>query len=332
MHATDFLNSPPDLSAVPMIALFGTERFLKVQVLNSIPGFSESEDEDVSLTRVAGKDTDLRAIADELLTISMFGGRRVVVIDTADEFVSQNRNGLEVYAGKASASSLLILDVSKWPKNTRLFKLFEKHGLNVECGELKGAPLEKWLVAKCKEEFQKELSRQAAALIVQLAGDGLGLLNQEIDKLAALVGDRDKITEDDVVKVVGGWRIETTWKMLDAVRDADISRALDYLDRLLTSGDAPQKILGGVTYTFRNYAIATEKARQTRDLNGALRSSGIHPSSIGAAEAYLKRIGFSNASSIFQWLIEADSGMKGGSRIDPRLQLEHLLVRLSGVR
>ena len=95
MHATDFLNSPPDLSAVPMIALFGGERFLKVQVLNSIPGFSESEDEDVSLTRVVGKDTDLRSIADELLTVSMFGGRRVVVIDSADDFVSQNRNGLE---------------------------------------------------------------------------------------------------------------------------------------------------------------------------------------------------------------------------------------------
>ncbi len=332
MHATDFLKTPPDLSAVPMLALFGSERYLKVQVLNTIPGFSESEDEDVSLTRVAGKDTDLRAISDELSTISMFGGRRIVLIDSADDFVSQNRNGLEVYAAKAAASSLLILDVSKWAKNTRLYKLFEQHGLNVECGELKGAALEKWLVGRCKQDFGKELSRQSAALIVQLAGDSLGLLNQEIDKLAALVGDSDKITEDDVVKVVGGWRIETTWKMLDAVRDGDVGRALDYLDRLLTSGDPPQKILGGVTYTFRNFAIATEKARQTRELNAALRSSGIHPSAIGPAETYLKRIGFKNASSIFQWLIEADSGMKGGSRIDPRLQLEHLLIKLSGVK
>lgn len=331
IHATEFLRNPPDLSQIPMVALYGAERFLKVQVLNAIPGFSETDDDDVSLTRLAGKDAELRTVTDELSTISMFGGRRIVLIDSADEFVSQHRNGLEVYAGKASAASLLILDVSKWPKNTRLFKLFEASGLNVECGELKGAALEKWLVARCKEEFSKEMSRQAAALIVQLAGDSLGMLNQEIDKLAALVGDSEKITEDDVVKVVGGWRVETTWKMLDAVRDGNVSQAIDFLDRLLTAGDAPQKILGGVTYTFRNFAIATEKARQTRDLNGALRSSGIHPSAIGSAEAYLKRIGFSKASQIFQWLIEADSGMKGGSRIDPRLQLEHLLVKLSAV-
>ncbi len=116
MHATDFLKKQPDLNAIPMMALFGAERYLKVQVLNSIPGFADDEDSDdeATVTRLTGKDADLRTVTDELSTVSMFGGRRIVVIDSADDFVSANRNGLETYASKASSSSLLVLDVTSW--------------------------------------------------------------------------------------------------------------------------------------------------------------------------------------------------------------------------
>ena len=89
-------------------------------------------------------------------------------------------------------------------------------------------------------------------------------------------------------------------------------------------------MLGGLTFTFRKLAEATERARQTRDVKGSLKSAGIYWPAIGAAEAYLKRIGFAKASRIMQMLVEADANMKGGSRIDPRTQLEVLFVRLAG--
>jgi DNA polymerase III delta subunit len=51
---------------------------------------------------------------------------------------------------------------------------------------------------------------------------------------------------------------------------------------------------------------------------------------VGAAEAYLKRLGFERASRILALLMEADSEIKGGSRTDPQLLLERLFVRLAG--
>ncbi|MEZ6125227.1 MAG: hypothetical protein R3C49_18930 [Planctomycetaceae bacterium] len=54
------------------------------------------------------------------------------------------------------------------------------------------------------------------------------------------------------------------------------------------------------------------------------------PAAVGPSEKYLRRLGFDNASRILQWLVEADADMKGGSRIDPQIQLEALFVRLAG--
>lgn len=328
VHATEFLAQHESFPSTPVLVLYGSERYLKLEVLKMVPGCGEDETEDVALTRVAGKDAELRSVCDELLTVSMFGDRRIVLVEEADEFVTKNRAGLEKYVASPAAASMLILDVKSWPKNTKLAKACSKAGLNIECGELKGAALAKWLVRTAADEYDKNLSTQTASLIIELAGDSLGLLQQEIAKLASLVGDSETITDEDVTRVVGGWRIETTWNMLDAIRDGKLSVAIENLDKLILAGDAPQKILGGLTFTFRKLAEATEIARQTRDLGSALRSAGVFPAAVGPAEHYLKRIGFSRASQILQLLIEADANMKGGSRVDPKLQLEALFVKL----
>jgi len=330
MHATEFLTKHTALPEVPVLVLYGGERFLKLEILKLVPGCADPDDDTVEITRVVGKDADLRTVCDELLTVSMFGDHRIVMIDEADDFITKNRAGLEKYVDNPARTSLLILDVKSWPKKTKLAKATGKVGLNIECGELKGPALVQWLIKAAKEVHQKKLDRDTAQLIVQLAGDSLGLLQQELNKLVSLVGDVETITQEDVTRVVGGWRLETTWTMLDAIRDGYVGKALECLDKLIMAGDAPQKVLGGLTFTFRKLAEATEYARQTRDLPGALKSAGVFPAAIGASESYLKRIGFEKASRIFQMLVEADANMKGGSRVDPKVQLEALFVQLAG--
>lgn len=333
MHATEFLSSETEPSAVPVLVLFGSERSLKIDVLHRIPGCAATDaddEEDVCFSRVAGDDAQLTDVTDELLTISMFGDRRIVMVEDADGFVKDNRPGLEKYVTSPAKASLLILDVKSWPKNTRLAKTLAKTGLAVECNPLTGIALIKWLQNLAMERHQKTLDRDAATLMVNLAGDSLGILQQETAKLASLAGDADSISSEDVQQAVGDWRTQTTWVMLDAVRDGNAGEAIESLDNLISAGEPAQKIMGGVTFVFRKFGEATELARQSRDVSGALKSAGVFPSAIGPGEAYLRRIGFDKASRILQTLADADANLKGGSRIDPHRQLEELLVRLSG--
>jgi DNA polymerase-3 subunit delta len=332
MLATDFLSTKSPFSPIPVLAMYGPERFFRTEILKRIPGISgEDENTESSLTRLAGATAEIRSVLAELRTVSMFGEARIVLIEDADPFVSANRAALEKYVQSPARSALLILDVKAWKKTEKLYKLVDQHGLNLECNELTGAALYAWMQKLAKDEFGKKLDRESAQLITTLAGDGLAMLHSEIAKLASLVGEADAITRDDVTKVVGGWRMETTWQMLDAVRDGQPGRALENLEKLLKAGESPVKVLGGVAYTFRKFAEATELARQRVPLREALSKAGIFTPALGAGEAYLKRIGFERASRILPWLMEADMEMKGGSRVDPALLLERLFIRLSGV-
>ena len=327
--ATEFLSSKNPPAPHGVLVMYGPERFFRGEILHLLPGVSGEEAES-AITRLNGEHAEIREVMSELKTVSMFGDQRIVLIEDADDFVTANRPVLEKYTASPAKGSLLILDVKSFPKTTKLYKLVDQHGLAVECAELTGANLLKWLQRVAKEQYGKDLDRDSATLIVQLAGDGLGMLLQEVAKLASLVGEVAEITRDDVVKVVGGWRTETTWVMLDAVRDGNLNKALEALNKLMMAGEAPQKILGGVTFTFRKLAEATERARAGAPLREAISVSGIFPAAIAPSETYLRRIGFERASRILQMLIEADTEMKGGSRVDPRLLLERLFVRLAG--
>lgn len=329
IHATDFVGKENDPPQVPVMVLYGSERTLKVDALHRIPGCATCENEDdICFTRVAGADAELTDITDELLTVSMFGDRRIVMVEDADDFVKDHRPGLEKYVASPSKASLLILDVKSWPKNTRLAKAVVQTGLAVECNPLSGPALLKWLQNLAQDRHGKTIDRDATSLMVNLAGNGLGVLQQELSKLVSLVGDAPTITSEDVRQAVGDWRTQTTWGMLDAVRDGNVSEAVASLDNLMSAGEPAQKIMGGITFVFRKFAEATEIARQTRDLRGALNSAGVFPSGVAAAETYLRRIGFDRASRILQLLADTDANLKGGSRVDERRQLEHLLICL----
>lgn len=332
MHATAFLQKPDAARIGSIVVLHGAEAGLKDAarqlIVRSV--FENEEDAEAGLTRLAGGDAEWRRVRDELSTVSMFGDRRVVMVDDADEWVSEHRSSLEAYFDKPSRQSVFVLDVKTWRSNTRLAKKLANAGLELDCSELKGAALFQWLTSRAKSGYDKQMTRDAAGLMVELAGSGLSLLEQELAKVAAYVGEREKITVEDVRALVGGWKAETTWRMTDAVRDGQPAVALTALGKLLHSGEAPQKILGGVNYVFRKYARATELARDGASLRGALQQAGVFPRDIDSSERFLRRIGRPRAERIRARLVEADRNLKGGSRVSGRLQLEMLLLELSG--
>jgi DNA polymerase-3 subunit delta len=331
VHATAFLSQREQWQPVPVVVLTGEELHLKTEVLRSVLERTlGGTGDDLDYSRYAGSDVDLKSVRDELLTVSMFSSARAVVIDDADEFISRHRGGLEEYFDRPGRSSLLVLSVKSWPKTTRLAKKLPQIGVEVDCSELAGAALQRWIADEAQGRYGKSLSRDALSLLVELAGTGLGLLARELDKLAAYAGEREKITADDVRTLVGGWRAETTWEMINAVRDGRPDVALHSLDRLLQAGEPAPKLLGGINFVFRKFAEATERSRAGAPLKAALQQAGVFPRDQESSESYLRRIGRPRAERILAWLADADSDLKGGSRVPERLQLEQLLLNLSG--
>ncbi len=332
MHATQFLSKKTTDRPAAVVIVYGEEVHLKQQCIAKIASLwlGDGPDAAVGLVRLDGKETDLKAVKGELQTVGMFSSSRLVIIDEADDFITKYREGLEAYCLKPASRSVLVLACKGWKSNTRLAKKVIELGGDLDCKELAAGALQKWLTEQALAEHGKKLSRESGSLLVELAGTGLGQLNQELAKLASYVGDRGDIKPEDVRQLVGGWKAEETWTMTRAVLDGNPGTALACLGKLLHSGEAPAKILGGITYVFKKYAIATESSRKSSQLRPAMQSAGVFPGELDAGERYLRRIGRSRADRMYARLAEADRHLKGGSRLPETLQLEQLLLWLAG--
>lgn len=349
-HVFDYLESPDPPGQI--VAVFGDDSFLKRLALDRLRALL-IPDEDVPLNQFEGESASWSDVRDALRMESLFqpGGTRVVVVREADPFVKSQRQRLEEYVARPDPRSVLILEVGAWASNTRLYKLVDQHGLQIECrapqiaqGRNKVADerrIIEWLIRWAKQGHRTTLTKSGATLLVQLVGPEFGLLDQELAKLALFTSERSSITETLVKDVVGGWRAKTSWDMIDAALDGDSTEALRQLDLLLQAGEPPQALFGSISWSLRRFAAATrlyqraERARQRLDVAGALQGAGFSDwpkGKLQQAQRQLKQLGRDRASQFNTWLLETDLALKG-SHSDPdlgRIALERLLLRLDG--
>ncbi|MFZ1932191.1 MAG: DNA polymerase III subunit delta [Thermoguttaceae bacterium] len=335
--ALDYLANPAKYPAKPVCAVFGDETFLRRQTILALrSAVLGGEDADFSLTAFEGRDTPFRDVHEVLSTVAMFGGGcRLAVVENADDFVSRYRPQLEDYVAKPSRSGVLVLDLDSLPGNTRLYKSIAATGLLIDAGSPPPARLTKWLTDWTKQHHRAAISPAAADLLVERIGPELGLLDQELAKLALLAGEERKITPDLVGRSVGGWRTKTTWEMLDAAMDGHVSDAMLQLDRLLGSNEQPIAILAQISASLRRFAAATrlvlqsEAAGRRPNLRQVLEQAGVKPFVLQKAERQLRLLGRQRGSQLYRWLLQADLDLKGESTMPPRVILERLIVRLA---
>jgi DNA polymerase-3 subunit delta len=337
VQAIDFLASAESAPPRPVYVLFGDEPFLVRQVRNRLQGIVLGDKEgEFSLTTFDGSSAELKDVLDELSTMAMFGGgQRLVVVDNADTFVSRYRAELEDYVTRPVSCGVLLLSVGSFPSNTRLYKAVVSEGMAVECSAPPTARLVKWVTDWGAQSHKLRVPLSAAELLVDIIGPELGLLDQELAKLALVAGDDRKITVEMVQQMVGGWRAKTTWEMLDAAMAGNAPGALEQLDRLLSAGETAVGLLGQISASLRRFAAATrlilraEAAGRRVALRGAMEQAGVRSFVLQKAERELRRLGRNRGSKLYHWLLEADLDLKGDSSLPPRLILERLIVRLA---
>jgi DNA polymerase III subunit delta len=337
IHAADYLDAADDrFPPGPVCVLFGDEPFLKRQVLARVRRAVLGEGEaDFSLATFAGPAALLPDVLEELGTLAMFGDRRLVVVEEADEFVTRYRPELEDYVARPKARGILILEVRSWPSSTRLFKAVAAIGLQIECTAPPGPKLTRWLVAWAKTAHRMKLAQPLAEQLLEMVGPELGLLDQELAKLAVTGGPGVEITSAMLERLVGSWRAKTAWEMLDAALDGKTGEALTQFDRLILAGEHPVAILAQISASLRRLAAATrvilseESAGRRISVRQALEQAGVKSFVLGKAERQLRRLGRHRGSQLYRWLLSADLGLKGDSALPPRTVLERVLIQIS---
>jgi DNA polymerase-3 subunit delta len=329
MDSLTFLDRAPQAPPLPIYVLHGEEDFLKRQVLLVLRKWILGDaGDDFGYAAHPGDQATFAAVREELETLPFLSERRLVVIDNGDPFVSQHRAALEAYLAKPAAAGTLVLDVKTWASNTRLYKIVAADAVIV-CKTPSANKLGDWCVRWASSRHGKTLTVAAARLLVDLVGPHMGMLDQELAKLATYVGEANRIDVDDVDKLVGHSREENTWKIFDAIGAGRAGEALAILARLFDQGEDPMRMLGAFSMQLRRLAQAARLAIQGRPLGAALVEVGVPPWAVKGCEQQLRHIGRERASQLYDWLLETDLGLKGGSQLPQRTVLERLVVRLA---
>jgi len=350
VHAFDYLSaSPVEYPPAAVCVLFGDEPLLKRLSWERLRNEVLGDDLDVPYAQFDGQQAEWRDVHDELATVSLFGsGRRLAVVDDADDLVSRYRSQLEQYVAQPADGGVLILRVGTWQSNTRLYKAVDRTGLQIECRlptrgkgkSLDEARLIRWLADRAKAVHQVRVTRECMEITLELVGTNLGLLDQELAKLALYADKDDKVSPKKVREVVGGWRAQSTWQILDLAADGKVEQALTQLDQLLARGERPIALFGAVSWALRRFATATRIYQQAEReghrvaIPEALVEAGFRPwptDALKRAERQLRQLGRHRAGLFYRWLLEMDLAMKLTHSQDgrARLLLEQLFVRMS---
>jgi DNA polymerase III subunit delta len=348
LAALHYLASPQQFPPKPICVLFGDEPFLKAEALAALRSAVLGDgDGEFCFRAFEGDDAEPRAVFDELATVALFGGQRMVAVNEADHFVSRYRSELEEYAIQPKRQGVLVLEVDTWPATTRLFKQLAETGLQIDCHIPAEDTVLDWLRSRAELMYQTPFAAGAAERLLEIVGPQMGRLDQEAAKLSLLAAapsqpaeksKRPIITAQLIEQAVGGWRAKTAWEMIDSAAAGDAEAALVQLDRLILAGENPIGLLAQMAAPLRRLAAAARIIRgaqregQRLNVRQALEQAGVSkwPKAMDKAEFQLRQLGSRRAAKIYDWLLEADLALKGisSSPDRARLVLEQLIVRM----
>jgi len=245
----------------PISVIYGTNTYLRRQTLHEvILRELAGGDPGLNLVRFEGPQAQPAQVLDDVRTFSMLGERRVVVVDEADGFLDKHREVLERYLKAPADSGCLILVCNTFDARTRLFKAVKAGGESVECKPLRGQAVTAWIVATARETYGKGMSHLAAKRLCDHVGDSQEALDAEIDKLATYVGARREIDVPDVDAVVGNYREQNVFAVMDAIAAGDTVKALQEWQQVLaTDRAAPGRAIGGLAWALRRLLDARRR-------------------------------------------------------------------------
>jgi DNA polymerase III subunit delta len=337
MDAMDFLEGGKKFARYPVYAIFGDEDFLKRRCRQTIISrLLGDADPEFAVTSMTGDSAEFPEVRSELETLPFLAPMRIVHIEQADDFVSENRPALEKYVAAPSSSGVLILEANTFSEATNLAKSLPT-AAKLVCKappNYKLTEVESWCVRWCESQHQKKLTRDAAAMLVERIGVALGLLDQEIAKLATTIGARTTISPEDVEKYVPKSRDADVFLILSAIAAGQTQLAFATLGELLDQGESPIGILGALSYTLRKQATVGELLNQGIAFGPAMDAAGVPkwPKARQEFEKLARHLGRKRLAQIPDWLIETNLGLKGSNPLPDRLQLELLLTKLARKR
>lgn len=288
----------------------------------------DAEQRMTALLSVDGGEAVVSEVLDELRTVPFLADKRVVLVKNADGFVSKNREILERYFEKPAGTGVLVLAVASWDARTRLAKMLPKVGSLVAMEAPPKWKLPEHLVQYAATKHKIKLNRDAAEMLVELIGEELAQLYNELEKLILFARDEKVIRVDHVESLTGHHRIYDAFEVIDATIGGNAGQAITRLRNMFEQDKSAEYSVVGA------FAFHLRRMFQAR----ALLDKRINPAEIAKQLriwynkdrffAQLQRTTLSQIATFLEELAAVDHATKTG-QAQAAIAVEQLVLRLA---
>lgn len=270
-------------------------------------------------------------IIDSCETMPALSERRIVVIKNSGLFKSQKKvkdDSIINYISNLPEHICLIFVENEVDRRLKLFTTIKKMGLAVEFAHQKPNALIKWVIRVLKASG-KEIDDQTASVLINGLEPGMTDILNEANKLTSYLGDRKKVTMQDVEAVCTKSVKARIFDITDAVAEKDSTKAMKLLNDLLMLKEPVQKI----------YFLITRQLRQVLQVK-LLREEGYTPKEIASqlslhpfvvSKLTKQASGFKKEKllELMSTALEMDVAVKTGKLGDHRVATEILIIKMS---
>lgn len=309
--------------------LCGAEDYLRLQFKDKLVKAMGGEPGSMSFDKFVGKDIVPEQIIDLAETMPFFTDHRVILLENTGWF----KNGCEVMAGYIDQgvceSTYIVFCEKETDKKTKMYKVAASKGMVSSFDVQDENTLRTWIVSNAKK-LDTAISGADAAYMINLVGDDMVCLSNELQKLSAYCLDRGVISRADIDAVCTRKLEDKIFEMCDDIALKRKNRAFALYYDLIANREQPIKILSLITRHF-------DLLMKIKDMEVDRKSDAAIGSAIGRPDWTIKNYRSQTShytlgalKTIVNKCVTTDENIKTG-RMTDKVALELLLVELSEV-
>lgn len=318
---------------------YGVEEYLKKYYTDTIEKILVNEDmKTLNVITLEGKIED-RKVIEACETMPVFSERKVVVVKNSGFFKSKKKSGeqvreetpqnkeLETYLRNIPDHVCLIFYETEINKNLKILNVIKNNGLIVEFPFQKPADLVKWVV-KVFRSYGKDIGNIAASRLVDSCEQAMNDILNEIEKVVLYIGDRTKVTENDVEIICTKSIKSRIFDLTDAIVEKNGIRALKFLDDMLALKEPVLKIFYMITRQFRQILEMKLLMEEGMGSVEAASRMGVTAYTAGKLSKQARNFTVKKLKDALEESLMLDAAIKNG-RLEDRTAVELLIAKFA---
>jgi DNA polymerase III subunit delta len=182
-------------------------------------------------------DMNEKKIIDQILITDLFKSNKLFILRDPQKLKSKTFEDLLKYLNNPHENHLLIIINDDWSKKSTYLNKIERHLSYIDVQTPHESELKKWIVYLFKLR-NKEVSIKVVNTLIEMAGDSLNHIDNEIEKVCLFVKNHKHISYENL-KQFSGWKKERNrWELLMAIGEKNFDKSIFLANRILSNGDS----------------------------------------------------------------------------------------------